>query len=282
VSWVLVPCLVQLRTEFNRIGPGRDRSSDGSVADAAHVAGGNSDHIPDEEAAALRDHDADSKNEVHALDVDDSGPWPDGFSMERAVQHLLARCRSGAERRLTYVIYERRIWSASRGWVQRAYTGANPHDKHAHFSASYETAREASTASWHLEELVAVTDAEIEKIATRVEQKVWNHTEPNPYDNGATERRMGGDLRMMEYRDDQRALATNVTRLDQQVIPALARIEAHLAAAEGRDLVDEPAIVAGVLAGLPAEAIAAAIPAGIAAEVVDELHRRTAPAAPPA
>lgn len=105
---------------------------------------------------------------------------------------------------------------------------------------------------------MALTDEEIERIATRVEARVWNHTEPNPYDNGSTNRRMGGDLRMMEYRDDQRALATNVTRLDGQVIPALARIEARQVAAEGRDYVDEPAITAGILAGITPEMLGAA------------------------
>ena len=276
-TWTLVPCLAALRGEFNDIAPRRDTASDGSIADAAHVAGGNSDHIPDEESDALRDHDADSKNEVHAIDVDSSGPWPQGFSMELAVQHILRRCRAGQERRLKYIIYNRRIWSASSGWVQRAYNGANPHDKHAHFSASYETAHEASTASWHLEDLVTLTDAEIEAIATAVEKKVWNHTEPNPYDNGATSRRMGGDMRYMEFRDDERARATNIHRLDNQVIPALARIELGVAELAGRDLVDEPAIVSGVLAGLSPEAIAAAIPLDIAERVVDAIHARTAP-----
>jgi hypothetical protein len=216
-DWILVPCLTQLRTEFNRIAPNRDKTSDGSIGDPAHQ-NTNSDHNADEESDALRDHDADDKNEVHAIDVDIDLRVP-GLSMEEVVQFTLRRCRSGAEKRLKYIIYNRRIWSASSGWIQKPYNGSNAHDKHAHFSASYETAREASTASWHLEDLVAVTDEEIEKIADRVEQKVWNHTEPNPYDNGTTNRRMGGDLRMMEYRDDQRAIATNVTRLDNQVIP---------------------------------------------------------------
>lgn len=57
---------------------------------------------------------------------------------------------------------------------------------------------------------------------------------------------------------------------------ALARISAQLAALVGKDLVDEPAIVAGVLAGLPAAAIAAAIPEGIAIQVADEIGRRMA------
>jgi hypothetical protein len=77
------------------------------------------------------------------------------------VQFLLGRCRSGAERRLRYIIYNRRIWSASSGWVQKRYTGASAHTEHAHFSASYTSSLEASTASWHLEDIpVALTAAD--------------------------------------------------------------------------------------------------------------------------
>ncbi|HEY0001066.1 MAG TPA: hypothetical protein VGB74_11475, partial [Actinoplanes sp.] len=160
-SWVLVPCLVRLRTEFNEIAPSRDKASDGSIGDAAHQAS-SSDHNPDE-TGTVPIHDADSVNEVHAIDVD-VNLRRTGLTMERVVQFLLARCRSGAEKRLRYIIYNRRIWSASSGWVQQTYTGSNPHTEHAHFSASYTTSLEASTASWHLEDLVALTEAQTRSI----------------------------------------------------------------------------------------------------------------------
>lgn len=151
-DWILVPCLVQLRSEFNAIGPKRDRASDGSIGDAAHEDS-QSDHNRDE-TGNVPIRDADKIQEVHAIDVDKDGPWLDGITMEKAVQFILARCRSGAEKRLRYIIFNRRIWSASNGWRQKAYTGANPHDKHAHFSASYTTALEASKASWRLSDLL--------------------------------------------------------------------------------------------------------------------------------
>lgn len=156
-DWTLIPCLVRLRAEFDDIAPGRGRESDGTVGDTAHAGGGVSDHLPDEDFPRLRDKDADSRNEVHAIDID-ADLRTTGLSMEMVVQHLLGRCRSGAETRLRYIIYNRRIWEASNGWRQRAYTGDSPHTEHAHFSASYDSAREASTASWHLEEIpVALT-----------------------------------------------------------------------------------------------------------------------------
>lgn len=247
-TWILVPSLVALRSDFNELAPTRDKATDGSIGDEAHSQNV-SDHNPDE-TGSVPIEDSDTINEVHAIDVDKTGPWPWAGGMEAAVQHILKRCRAGQETRLRYIIYDRRIWSASNGWRQESYSGSNPHTEHAHFSASYVTAREADTSTWHLEDLVALTDAEIEKIATRVEQRVWNHTEPNPYDDGATNRRMGGDLRMMEFRDDERARATNIHRLDNQVIPMVTQTLALVQSFAGRDLVDEPAIASAVLAGL--------------------------------
>src|SRR3954466_4890576 len=155
-SWVLIPCLKTLFAEFDRIAPNRDKASDGSIGDTAHSQT-SSDHNPDE-TGNVPIRDADRVNEVHAIDVDNTLRESD-LTMEKAVQFLLGRCRSGAEKRLRYIIYNRRIWSASSGWVQKTYTGASPHTEHAHFSASYETNLEASTASWHLEDIpVALTD----------------------------------------------------------------------------------------------------------------------------
>lgn len=146
----LIPCLVRLRTEFNQIAPERDKASDGWIGDATHQAE-TSDHN-DDETGSVPIHDADSKHEVHAIDVDNNLRESD-LTMEKVVQFLLGRCRSDAENRLRYIIYNRRIWSASSDWVQKTYTGVSPHTEHAHFSASYTTALEASTASWHLEDI---------------------------------------------------------------------------------------------------------------------------------
>jgi hypothetical protein len=162
-SWVLIPALKSLFAEFDRIAPGRDKASDGSIGDTAHSQEV-SDHNPDE-TGSVPIHDADGVNEVHAIDVDNNLNESD-LTMEKVVQFLLGRCRSGAEKRLRYIIYNRRIWSASSDWVQKTYTGTSPHTEHAHFSASYTTSLEASTASWHLEDiLVALTQADKDYIA---------------------------------------------------------------------------------------------------------------------
>jgi hypothetical protein len=168
-AWVLIACLRQLFAEFDRIAPRRDHASDGSIGDTAHQHEV-SDHNPDE-TGSVPIHDADKINEVHAIDVDSDLRTP-GLTMEDVVQHVLARCRSGAETRLRYVIYYQRIWEADNGWRERAYTGASQHREHAHFSASYTTSKEASTASWHLEDLTMLSADDKKWISAEIREQV--------------------------------------------------------------------------------------------------------------
>lgn len=116
---LLIDGLAVLRSEFDQINPHRDRSSDGWIGDASH-------------AARTSDHNPDAGGVVHAIDVD-----VDGVPMGRIVAFLVARCKTGAEDRLQYIIYRRTIWSRSWGWGARRYTGLDPHTNHAHFSSRY-------------------------------------------------------------------------------------------------------------------------------------------------
>jgi hypothetical protein len=282
-DWVLIPCLKALFAEFDKIAPSRDHASDGSVGDTAHQEE-SSDHNPDE-TGNVPIHDADHVNEVHAIDVDNTLNRSD-LTMEKVVQFLLGRCRSGAERRLRYMIYNRRIWSASSGWVQKTYTGSSPHTEHAHFSGSYETALEASTASWALVEEFG-DDMSVQEVVdgnTQYDAKtkqgdspegttwwgnntgraVWdNQYMPNPISGGKTS---GYAL--------LRDLATQIMLVKQ-----------GLADLAGKDFTDEAAIVQGVLAGLAesesiqeiADIFIAALPADLAKQVVDEMAKRLAP-----
>ena len=161
-SWILVPCLVSLRNEFNTLAPARDKSSDGSIGDSAH-ASSSSDHNPDETGSTPYE-DADSTNEVHAIDVD-IDLRRSGWTMAKAVEIIVTRHRTGADDRLQNVIYNRRVWSRSWGWTAREYTGSNPHDKHAHFSSRYTTAQESSTRPWGLleaedDDMATITQAD--------------------------------------------------------------------------------------------------------------------------
>lgn len=148
MAWVVVPSLLALRAEFNALAPRRDKGADGTIGDSAHTS--RSDHTPDEDSDYLRDHDPDSKNEVHALDIDSSGPWPPGRSFTDIIADIIAGERakwlSETDRcRLKYVIFNRQIYSQSTDFRPVRYTGSDPHTNHAHFSGRYETACENDT-----------------------------------------------------------------------------------------------------------------------------------------
>ena len=176
-SWILVPCLVALRTEVNRLAPGRDRTSDGSIGDSAHSTS-SSDHNPDETGNTPYE-DADSRNEVHAIDVDKDLRKP-GWSMQKCVEIIVVRHRTGRDNRLQNVIYNRRIWSRSWGWTARAYTGSNPHDKHAHFSSRYTTAQENDTRPWGLLEAEDDDMATITQTDFNARMDAWWNTRMSP------------------------------------------------------------------------------------------------------
>jgi hypothetical protein len=157
-AWILIACLVALRGEFDGAAPRRDKGADGAIGDRNHSS--SSDHTPDEDSDVLRDHDPDDKNEVHALDVDSDGPWPDGSGREaggwfdRTIRGIAARERAeylsaDTVGRLQNIIWRRQIISRSWGWSEwRPYTGASAHLDHAHFSARYLTQTESDTRPW--------------------------------------------------------------------------------------------------------------------------------------
>jgi hypothetical protein len=184
VSWILVPCLVGLRTEFNRLAPSRDKASDGSIGDAAH-AQESSDHNPDETGSTPYE-DADNINEVHAIDVDDD-LRKSGWTMDKCLEIIITRHRSGRDNRLQNVIYNRRIWSRSWGWTARAYTGANAHTEHAHFSARYTTAQESDTRPWGLLEAEDDDMATITQTDFNARMDSWWNARmgPNAADNAS-------------------------------------------------------------------------------------------------
>jgi hypothetical protein len=113
---------VQLREQFDDTYPDRDRLSDGWIGDRKHSAR-KSDHNPDEQGW------------VRALDIDrdlhKSGK-PD--LMPDLVDQVRLACKSRAEKRISYIIFDGRICSPILNWRWRKYTGANKHIKHAHFS----------------------------------------------------------------------------------------------------------------------------------------------------
>ena len=184
-SWVTVPCLLTLRDEFNRVSPHRDKGADGTIGDSAHTS--SSDHTPDEDSDALRGRDSDHVNEVHALDIDSSGPWPGGGAwFDRKIKQLVAEERRrwldpDDMCRLDYIIHDRVIYSRSRNFAPKAYAGSDPHTNHAHFSARYETRAENDTRPWGVYEQKQQEDDM--SSAQEIAKAVWEYPLRNPYSN---------------------------------------------------------------------------------------------------
>lgn len=241
----LAPCLATLRSEFNALNPDRDKASDGWIGDAAHQENPTSDHNPD------------ASGMVHALDVDETGSWPGGGSMEAFVQFMVAECRksgtSGLDRgRLKYIIYERRIWEASNGWAQRSYSGSNPHDKHAHFSCEYAPEFENDTRPWGLvEKWGDVSEAEVTSALTKFFVR--------DTDDGIITSRIGRDALDQSIPSGVTGSKVQAWIVLKELGQQLMQIKSTLNTLAGKDMTDEQAIIAGVLAGIPVDALAQAI-----------------------
>jgi hypothetical protein len=112
---------VKLRAQVNNAYPDRDKSSDGWVADARHLAAGTSDHIPD------------SAGWVRAVDLDRD---LSGKSKPDLMPYLANQLRTLAksDKRISYIIFAGKIASRRSLWRFIKYRGVNPHEKHMHVS----------------------------------------------------------------------------------------------------------------------------------------------------
>ncbi len=113
----------QLREQFDDTFPDRDRTSDGWIADARHVAAGKSDHIPS----------IDSKT-VRAIDVDRDVCGKAKPDLMPDIADQIRLCAKAGDKRISYIIFNGRIASPRLGWRWRKYSGSNPHKHHCHIS----------------------------------------------------------------------------------------------------------------------------------------------------
>ena len=239
-AWTLVPCLVTLRTEFNQVSPKRDKGADGSVGNQAHAATP-SDHNPDETGNTPYE-DADNVDEVHALDIDSTGPWPDGKGgqadawLDRKVRVIAARERVEYESatlvgRLQNIIWRGRIISRSWGWSGwRAYTGASQHFDHVHFGARYLTSTESDTRPW------GVAEEDDMPTAAEVAKEVWAYQISSPS--------MGiGARAAADWQKDAEQVSRELAAMGKSLAAAVAALAA-------KDFVDELALGAALAPGL--------------------------------
>jgi hypothetical protein len=150
-DWTVIPCLIALRDEYNALNPSRDKGADGTIGDSSHTS--SSDHTPDEDSSKLENKDSDHKNEVHALDIDSSGPWPAGRTFKDIFLDVIELEREkwnapDDKCRLNYAIFDKKIYDKDNDFEPQTYTGSDPHTNHAHFSARYETSCEEDTRPW--------------------------------------------------------------------------------------------------------------------------------------
>lgn len=139
MSWRLAKSLEQLRHQVDTLVPGRDKSSDGSIGDAAH-ASRSSDHNP-----WVKDG---SMGVVTAIDITHD---PKGGFNSYAFADML--CSEGhRDPRIKYIISNRRFASGDHednpAWVWRPYSGTNPHDHHIHISVKPDKGHYDSAAEW--------------------------------------------------------------------------------------------------------------------------------------
>lgn len=215
-----VPCLVELAEEFDQVGIDRDTASDGSIGDQAHQDRSSNHNRDDTPGSSTPQSDSDSRPDIRAIDVDNSGPWRNGFTMDAGTKFIVDRCRSGVENRLVEVIYNRRCAYASSGWQWHDYTGSNPHDKHAHFGAKADSGKlEDDRRPWGLAEKWGddVTPAELKTAIL----EVLNSTEGKQAiglgtDNGLEAQKPGGAAD---------TYASMIKHTDTNVVAQAARID---------------------------------------------------------
>lgn len=116
MAWRTARCLDTLLHQVDAAYPGRDKSSDGTLGDAAHQAT-HSEHNPDEHGV------------VRARDLTNDPAH--GFVSRKLAEALV----NSRDPRILYVISNAEICSSKvQPWVWRAYGGSNPHREHMHLS----------------------------------------------------------------------------------------------------------------------------------------------------
>lgn len=137
MSWRLAKSLERLRAQVNSAVPGRSKTSDGSIGDAAH-ASRTSDHNP-----YIKDKSG--VGVVRAIDIthDPKG----GFDSYKFADYL----RTKGDKRIRYIISNYRIANPGQPWrPYKCPPNKNPHDHHVHISVSESASLYDDASDWDI------------------------------------------------------------------------------------------------------------------------------------
>jgi hypothetical protein len=150
MAWRVAKSLETLRDQVNAKWPNRDKSSDGTIGDAAHQAT-NSDHNPN------------SAGVVTALDITHDPAH--GLDARKLAETLVA----SRDPRIKYIISNGQIVSSVVSpWQWRTYTGSNAHRAHVHISVNGSAGLYDDARAWNLGDVpVKVPGRNIGITATR-------------------------------------------------------------------------------------------------------------------
>lgn len=258
MAWYLAPALAVGRSEVNTRWPNRDKTSDGTIGDAAHQA-------------TRSDHNPNSRESVDAWDMDKDGV--DVWAVIRAFERHPSS---------HYWIYNRQIADRDNGWEPVPYNGPNPHTAHVHFSIRQSAAAEQDRRPWGLlpeEEdvtLNATQDARLRNIEV-YGNAMMRGVDATGLDNGsgtpvtipnALARKMEAVLSAVAAVDSEVAerLAAQFDEIDAELDAAGSEREALAAAVEA-----VPERTAEALREQPASEAAAAVIATVGAAHAQEI-----------
>lgn len=256
-TWVVVPNLDNLRDQLNEIAPDRDKSSDGSIGNQAHQDSRSSHN--DDLHGNPEYRDGDKVPEVRARDFDKDLRRP-GLTMAMVIRHLVEGARIGRFWWLRYLIYDGIIYHKSNGFQARTYTGQNKHREHAHVNSDFTQAADTvRNVNYHLEELVALSETEMNKIADLTVKKLLGTPIKDAADNDGDRRSLS--LRTWFEHFDGREFTTQRTVIND-LTAKLDTIRASLAAVE--DAIDALSAAAAPTAEALEEALRNVIRKGTA------------------
>jgi len=108
-----------LRGQINSAFPDRDKRSDGWIGDSRHQST-KSDHNPSIPTGVVRALD---------VDIDLGGPANNAHYLANQLRKLAKK-----DKRISYIIFNKKIASRIMFWKWRKYSGINPHTSHIHIS----------------------------------------------------------------------------------------------------------------------------------------------------